>query len=364
MEADSTTAEQEYECDSSTGHRENILLNELSRNYGYFRQIVLPMLRNGNEKDLLEWMREFNLIQPSVKCAKSLPDCRMVITASKVVDKYQWQCKTCNQKVQIRENSFFKNVYCPLQTIFKIILAWCQDMDYEHLSNVFGLKKQVVCGIYDKIERAVYGRPLYQLGGFGIVLLVDLYPDFVDELYPVSSKNDSAIKTQHKILCLADTNEIPTRYWLHVINGSFSFPSENNNTTFKKMNMCDETLHVIEKFALPGGLCAIGGGVHLTSLRENLRSSSMFEGVITMNHLTTHSNVDMQTFMINRIWNPIIRLCEAAQDLPKNKIQSYLSCALWRWQMESSDPFLSLVHLISQQDYKIPTNNKNSSKPR
>lgn len=74
------------------------------------------------------------------------------------------------------------------------------------LKFYLGLKKQVVYGIYDKIERAVYGRPLFQLGGFGVVLLVDLYPDFVDELYPVSSKSDSAIKTQHKILCLADTN--------------------------------------------------------------------------------------------------------------------------------------------------------------
>lgn len=63
-------------------------------------------------------------------------------------------------------------------------------------------------GIYDKIERAITGRPFSLLSGTGSVLFVELYPDFVDELYPVSSKKDSPFKTQHKILCLADTRVI------------------------------------------------------------------------------------------------------------------------------------------------------------
>lgn len=92
----------------------------------------------GHEDELLEWMKDFNLLCNNVKCIKQGPDCAMMWSPTRVVDKFQWQCSSCHNKVHIRQNSFFKNVFCPLPIAIKVILAWCQDLDFSEVAIALG----------------------------------------------------------------------------------------------------------------------------------------------------------------------------------------------------------------------------------
>lgn len=314
----------------------------------FYKEVLRPFLKPGNEYKLLHWLKEHNLLHTNMSCSNQEIGCQLEWQNSRDTDKFMWKCRNCGVHKSIRSNSFFEDVNCSIQTVMNTILAWCEDMDTSTVSSKLGVSNKVITSVYNKIENLVSLHSLTQkLGGPDSVVLLELFPDGVVEHQPDSSKCDT--RRSHKIFCIADTKKIPTRYWLHIITGNILETNENNNLFLKKTTLEEEILHVMKYAVEPGSLVVIGSAQQLRPLAGSLPYHDNYQAVTSIDTLTAnHScNANMHTFITETIWRQAVTLCTASQDLPKCQIQAYLRCALFKTMRSASDVFSDLVQLIA-----------------
>lgn len=98
------------------------------------------MLLPGHENKLYNYLKEIGLLLQNVRChgSTTTPECmsEMKWTKARIADKYTWQCKACNNKCSIREDSFFMLTKCNLISTIRIILGWCKDVEPKEIAAV------------------------------------------------------------------------------------------------------------------------------------------------------------------------------------------------------------------------------------
>lgn len=47
----------------------------------------------------------------------------------------QWVCEGCGTKQSVRHQSFFKRVSCSLLQALQVMLAWCEDAEFDAVAQ-------------------------------------------------------------------------------------------------------------------------------------------------------------------------------------------------------------------------------------
>ncbi|CAB3228671.1 unnamed protein product [Arctia plantaginis] len=307
MEADSTT----YDITTKQELAEPCLpFNICPGNFQLYKDFISNKSDQRLEYKLVERLQEFGLLPSSINCPSNNVDCKVTCKPARVIDRVQWVCEGCGKKQPIRTGSFFFRLQCSLLQAMQIILAWCEDADIEVAAEHFGLKLKVATLIYDRLdELAIKEQSKQKLGGENSVVLVEMYPDCVNRQSPDTTDQPHA----HRILMLADTNHVPTAYWLHVIK------EENKKITAEdpdNQSLKLEIEEVVRDVVLPNSLLVTGTNVPL------------IDGASSLQQLCQHCDADMQHFLSTRIWRQAVSLCGASGSA--RCPQQYLRGALFR----------------------------------
>lgn len=279
----------------------------------------------GSELLLVEWLQHLGLIPGTMSCPTKANSCKMNCRRARVVDRVQWQCESCSNRLSIRTNTFFKKISCSLRQILQMVLAWCEDADCQVASQYFGVKYPVANTIYVKLDDyAISQVKGTRLGGEDCVVVSQLYPDCIN----VRSPDTTAQKHTHQILMLADTKYVPTRYRLHVIknNGAVRNLSRKDG----KRALSKEITNVLQTVTDPQSLLLRGQHV----------PSDIGVSVLS---LIQHADNEMQHFLSESMWRQAINLCLASRDICTKSntelscicaisVQRYLNVSLYRIQ--------------------------------
>ncbi|KAJ8725845.1 hypothetical protein PYW08_004028 [Mythimna loreyi] len=318
MEADSTT----YDSSTKTEVTEPILpFNTLPGNFQLYKELTTSHGDQRLECQLVERLQTLGLLPAVMKCPSETPDCKVVCKTARVIDRIQWVCEGCSKRLPIRIGSFFFRLQCSILQTVQTILAWTEDAEIDVAAAHFGIKPKVASLIFDRLdELAIKEQNKRKLGGENSVVLAEMYPDCVNRLSPDTTDQPHV----HRILMLADTNHIPTSYWLHVIK------DDNKKTatgTPDTQALISEVEEVVRRAVIPGSLVVTGSNVPL------------IEGSSSIQQLLQHCDADMQHFLSTRIWRQAVTVCCAsrsvcAEGIPlancAASVQRYLTTALYR----------------------------------
>ncbi|KAI5632722.1 hypothetical protein NE865_14536 [Phthorimaea operculella] len=269
MEADSTTRD-----NSKDGFPESKLpFTSLSGNLMFYNELTSNKGEKSFDVQIVGRLQGIGLIPKKVKCPTDEPGCELDKKTARVIDKIQWACKSCGKRLPIRTGTFFLRIQCSILQTLQIILAWCEDADYEIVAQHFGVKPKGASLIYDKLDEiAVKEMNKSQLGGEGSVVLAEMYPDCLTRLSPDTTDQPHL----HRILMIADTKHVPTRYHLHVIKEGSDKNSNTNSPALK--SEIEEVLS--EKVS--EGSCIVTGN-HVPTL----------EGASSIQQLVQHCDADI-----------------------------------------------------------------------
>ncbi|KAH9635334.1 hypothetical protein HF086_017900 [Spodoptera exigua] len=180
----------------------------------------------------------------------------------------QWICEGCGKTQPIRAGSFFFRLQCSILQTMQIILAWCEDADVD----------VVATQIYDKLDEiAIKEQSKCKLGGENSVVLVEMYPDCVNRLSPDTTDQPHA----HRILMVADTNHIPTSYWLHVMKDD---NKKTANGSLDTQALAAEIGHVLKEAVIEGSVIVTGNNVPAVPNTSSIQK------------LLQHCDMEMQRF--------------------------------------------------------------------
>lgn len=318
MEADSTTYDSSTKAEIS---QPSLPFNTYPGDFKLYKDFIAS---NGDQRlecQLVEKLQAIGLLPNNIKCLSSKPDCNVVCRTARVVDRVQWFCEGCGKRQPIRTGSFFFRLQCTILQAMQIIFAWCQDADLEVAAEHFGIKPKMATIIYDKLdELAIKEQHKWKLGGENSVVLADMYPDCVNRLSPDTTDQPH----MHRILMLADTNHIPTSYWLHVIKDDIKKASSDDSENQVLKTDIEEAIHYA---VVKDSLIVMGNNV------------PMIHGATSIQQLFQHCEVDMQHFLSTRIWRQAVSLCYASRSICSDKLaaaacgavaQRYLTTALYR----------------------------------
>ncbi|CAH0604887.1 unnamed protein product [Chrysodeixis includens] len=315
MEADSTT----YDSSSKTEVAEPALpFNTCPGNLQLYNELISNNGEQRLECQLVERLQGLGLLPAVVKCPTAKPNCNVICKTARVIDRVQWVCEGCTKRQPIRVGSFFYRLQCSILQTLQLILAWCEDADLEVAAAHFGVKPKVATQIFDKLdELAIKEQSTRKLGGENSVVLAEMYPDCVNRLSPDTTDQPHV----HRILMLADTNHIPTSYWLHVIrDDNKKTPSGDPDTQALTL----EVEEVLRRVVVPGSLVVAGNTLPAVDAATNIQQ------------LLLHCDADMQHFLSTRMWKQALSLCVAARSVCSSTggaaagAQRYLSTALHR----------------------------------
>ncbi|XP_063378354.1 uncharacterized protein LOC134665353 [Cydia fagiglandana] len=292
------------------------------------------------EWQIIEKLQAHGLLPKTVKCPTGKAECRVVCKNARVIDRVQWVCEPCGTRQPVRLGSFFMKLQCSLLQALQIILAWSEDADIMQAAQHFGVKDRVATAIYSKMDDlAIKAQLKDRLGGEDSVVLAEMYPDCVNRLSPDTTDTPHV----HRILMLADTNHIPTRYWLHVIKEDNKKIPANSSLDSEHLRATVE--EVVKKATLPNSIIVTGNSV------------PAIEGASSTQQLLQHCDADMQRFLTSRIWRGAVTLCAAARELCAGAgagagaaqcagaAQRYLHAALYR--VARAELFAHALQLIA-----------------
>ncbi|KAF9815945.1 hypothetical protein SFRURICE_009843 [Spodoptera frugiperda] len=284
------------------------------------------------EYQLVERLQSCELIPKSVKCLAEGSNCNVICRTARVVDRVQWICEGCGKTQPIRAGSFFFRLQCSILQSMQIILAWCEDADVDVVAAHFGVKPKVATQIYDKLDEiAIKEQSKCKLGGENSVVLVEMYPDCVNRLSPDTTDQPHA----HRILMVADTNHIPTSYWLHVMKDD---NKKTANGSLDTQALVAEISDVLKEAVVEGSVIVTGNNIPAVPNTSSIQK------------LLQHCDMDMQRFLTTRIWRQAVTLCCASRSICNGGltaaacatlVQRYLTTSLYR--LRHDDGFYNTV---------------------
>ncbi|KAJ2952895.1 hypothetical protein O0L34_g7258 [Tuta absoluta] len=345
MEADSTTLDS-----SKDGFPESKLpFTSISSNLMLYNELSSKNGEKSLELQIVDRLQATGLIPKKVKCSTNEPGCKLDKKTARVIDKIQWACKSCGKRMPIRTGTFFLRIQCSILQTLQMILAWCEDADYEIAAHHFGVKPKVASLIYDKLdELAIKEMNKSQLGGEGSVVLTEMYPECLTRLSPDTTDQPHL----HRVLMIADTKHVPTHYHLHVIK-----EGSEKNTNINSPAVKSEIEEVLSE-KVSEGSCIVTGN-HVPAV----------EGASSIQQLVQHCDADMQHFLTFGIWRQALTLCSASRDicdLPPSPspsstpslsppprpcaraVQRYLLTALYRYR-HNGDFYRQVLDVISAE---------------
>ncbi|KAF5273881.1 hypothetical protein FQA39_LY00996 [Lamprigera yunnana] len=305
----------------------------------YFKSVIRPMLAVGHEGELIIWLKNIGLLEHSVRCNKEINNitCRGVMNwvPAKIMDQYQWKCKNCRNKRNIRENSVFQDVRCHFKDILRLLAGWSKGTDVQILTKVLCIRKQTVNSVFnvaasvaDKYIKSHLSR--WKLGGPEVVVLIDVYPEGFEEFHV--DENHS-----FPILCIAEIKEIPTRYWLQILDRS------NPNVDEQVYNNNIAALQIIQEVVLPGSVLVTTYGTKICSYNALQSLKHLYPIIITKSGLKRHDHLNKLLDNLETIWEPALNICEKVQYLSHAHTQNHITNFLWRQKFET-ESFENLLH--------------------
>lgn len=293
---------------------------------GYFETVVEPLLTPGKEGDLCEWLKSVGLISREMKCQQ--PECgeeTLTWSKARVVDKHNWCCPKCKKKVPIRQGSFLSEFKCDLSYAVRGIQSWCNSLPVEDICDQKSLKPNVAKRIYSQCsavaEWYINNHPeTSQLGGPEAVIIVDVFPDGCMMLTP---HNNNYSK---RILCIADTNHIPTRVWAKILD------SKDNS----------KIVDAVLAHVMLGSTIVTSQGLY-----SDLLQVKGMTDIISTDALMSLDPLDDQKSLKNleTIWAMTVNVCQQIQELSNSNGEQLLRELQWR-QIYGSSPLENILHHI------------------
>lgn len=332
-----------YECDSKNCNDTEITLEEFDSQPIYFKSVIRPMLAIGHEGELIIWLKNIGILQHSQRCNNVINniECQGVMNwmPAKIIDQYQWKCKNCPKKRNIREHSVFQDVRCRFKDIIRILAGWCKGTDVEMLTKLLCIKKQAVNAVYNVAASVAHkyietNLHRWKLGGPGFVVLIESYPEGFKEF------NSQEYFQNHNIipmLCIAEIKEIPTRFWLQVLdryNPNIQEQVHNTNTI---------ALHIIQEIVLPGSILVTNFDSKICSFDVLQSLKHLYPVIVSKNGLKRHDHLNILLNNFETIWSPALHICNEAQYYSNAHIQNFITNFLWRQKFEN-ESFENLLH--------------------
>ncbi|KAF5279190.1 hypothetical protein FQR65_LT03437 [Abscondita terminalis] len=310
----------------------------------YFKSVIKPMLAIGHEGELIVWLKNIGLLQHSQRCNNIINDipCQGVMNwvPAKIIDQYRWKCKNCTNKRNIREKSVFQDVKCKFKDIIRLLAGWSKGTDIESLTKLLGIKKQAVNSVFN-VAASVANKYInsnlcrWQLGGPGVVVLIDTYPEGFKDF---ESQENFPSQNSTPILCIAEVKEVPTRYWLQVLQ------RVNPNITEQVDTINNIALQIVQDMILPGSILVTNFENTICSYDTLQSLKHLYPVIITKNGLKRHDHLNSLLDNLQTIWAPALNICNEVQYLTTHTlIQNFITNFLWRQKFEL-ESFENLLH--------------------
>lgn len=300
--------------ESSDCNEDNSSLKLGVKSSDYFQMTIKPLLEEGKDGELIEWLKDIGLLRRSQKCSN--PECQgtkpMEWKRARIVDKYHWSCPLCKKKVSIRMDSPLADFHCSFKIILDTIIAWCDGVSLEEYTK----ENKVVKGV---IAKRIYSTctsvadwymqthpDLALLGGENSVVLVDTFPDGCMTTVP---HNNNYSK---RILCMADTSHMPARIWAQVID---------KNMDYQRLQ------HLVHDHVRSGSTIVTSPG--LFPLLQLLKGMAE---IISVEALMALDPVDYQKSLKNleTIWKTTVGVCLEVQNMSLTETEQTLRELQWR----------------------------------
>uniref|UniRef100_A0A0A9XQ33 Serine/threonine-protein kinase TOR1 n=2 Tax=Lygus hesperus TaxID=30085 RepID=A0A0A9XQ33_LYGHE len=290
------------------------------RSSEYFQMTVKPLLEEGKDGELIDWLKDIGLLRRSQKCTNS--ECQglkpMDWKRARIVDKFHWSCPACKKKASIRLDSPLADFHCSFKIILDTITAWCDGISLEEYTKENKSVKAVIAKrIYNTCTTVadwyMQSHPdLSYLGGENSVVLVDTFPEGCMTTTP---HNNNYPK---RVLCLADTSHMPARIWAHIVD---------KNLDYQKL-----TALVAEHVRIGSTIVAS------PALYPMLHGMKGMAEVISVEALMALDPADYQRSLKNleTIWKSTVSVCQDIQNMSTTEGEQILRELEWRQVFPSS----------------------------
>lgn len=224
---------------------------------------------------------------------------------------------------------------------------------------ITGIRKPVVKTIYELAgktsERYLRSHvSQFQLGGPGIVVIIDTYPDVYSNII-----SEQYTCTSRPILCIAEVKviilvipkqinyeiflqNVPTNFWLESLDRYDS----SDPTDMDYIN--DRALRIVQQVVAPGSVIVSNLNTTVCAYRHLLALKHYYPIIVTTDGVSRH-DTPLQSLMGNLqvIWKPILDICEEAQGYSMGKVQQFLFQHVWR-QRFGNTSFQILLNQLTQ----------------
>ncbi|KAG8276806.1 uncharacterized protein LOC124367781 [Homalodisca vitripennis] len=314
-------------------------LKMIDQSQDSFLDTIKPLLVEGREAELCEWMKEIGLLVGSMKCPT--PTCNgleMQWKKARIIDKFNWLCTECKKKVPIKTGSFMEEFQCSVKASVETMLAWCNNVNPEDVViDGKTMKTSLVRRIYGQCTSIadwyIQNHPeLSQLGGENAVVLVDIFPDGSMTTAP---HNNNYSKT---ILCVADTAHMPARVWAQVVDNDL-------HKDYSRL------LAVVLSHVRPMSTLVVTPRL----FPDMLQYAKGMAEVISVEALMSLDPDDYQRSLKNleTIWATTVSACQEVQQMSSSETIQLLRELQWRQVFTSHTKYL-FQHIVEHQHAKGP----------
>lgn len=304
------------------------------RNQDAFQESIRPLLLEGREAELCDWMKEMGLLTCTVKCTNPpCNGCEMVWKKARIIDKFHWVCNECKKKLSIRTGSFLEGFQCSLKAVIETIMAWCDGIPPDDVTiDGKPLKASLVKRIYNQCSNVtdwyiLHHPELSQLGGDNSVVIVDTFPDGCMTTAP---HNNNYTK---QLVCIADTAFMPARVWAQVLDHGI-----HKNYS--------EVLATLLSHIRPGSTLVV-----TPKLFPDLCHAKGMAEVISVEALMSLDPDDYQRSLKNleTIWATTVSVCQEVQQMNSSETVQLLRELQWRQVFPSHTKYL-LQHIVEHHN--------------
>ncbi|XP_030768390.1 uncharacterized protein LOC115891922 [Sitophilus oryzae] len=306
-----------------------------------YQERFLPKLKD-KTPNFLTWLVDTDLLSSTVSCpnAESDPNCSQYmeyVFAFGLYDSYQLRCRNCLSKESIRKKSIFYGVKCNLRSAIRILYGWVKGVDLEVMSSMLGLDRNIIGTIYNRAAKIALSclsvsPEFIEFGGENSVVLVDIYPNML--------QCPNKLKTCRPILCIAEAESFPQRFWLQELDFWDPQDPEQISKVRKKIIFAITTL-------VRRGSTLILPNYESMPLPENIEVlKKKYATIRFMDELMKFASERRPVYpILDTIWKKPVSLCEEAQFYNPGYVSQFLIRNIWN-EATGRDSFIMLIIFI------------------